>query len=60
MGKEADCTRTVEEAIKGLGGLDIIVSNAVSHPPTLPRLDSHAAQRKVAQNIIHYTLMTHP
>lgn len=30
MGLEADCVRVVEEATKLLGGLDIIVSNAVS------------------------------
>jgi len=30
MGIEADCIKTVEEATKGLGGLDIIISNAVS------------------------------
>lgn len=49
MGKEADCTRTVEEAIQGLGGLDILVSNAVSHPPALPGFPSHPAQPNVAQ-----------
>ena len=26
----ADCERTVQESIDGLGGLDIIISNAVS------------------------------
>ena len=29
MGKLADCERIVQEAIDGLGGLDVIVSNAV-------------------------------
>lgn len=29
MGVEADCVRLVEESIEKLGGLDIIVSNAV-------------------------------
>jgi hypothetical protein len=29
MGLETECVRTVKETIKGLGGLDIIVSNAV-------------------------------
>jgi NAD(P)-dependent dehydrogenase (short-subunit alcohol dehydrogenase family) len=29
MGLEADCIRTVEESISKLGGLDIIISNAV-------------------------------
>ncbi|RFU28693.1 hypothetical protein B7463_g7665, partial [Scytalidium lignicola] len=28
MGLEADCTKVVEETIKGLGGLDILISNA--------------------------------
>jgi len=28
MGKEAECTRTVQETISKLGGLDIIISNA--------------------------------
>ena len=37
MGVEADCVRLVEESIEKLGGLDIIVSNAVSplSPPNL-------------------------
>lgn len=30
MGVEADCVRVVEETTKTLGGLDIIISNAVS------------------------------
>jgi hypothetical protein len=30
MGLESDCVKTVKEAIAGLGGLDIIISNAVS------------------------------
>ena len=29
MGELADCERIVQEAIDGLGGLDIIISNAV-------------------------------
>ena len=29
MGKLADCERIVQEAIDGLGGLDVIISNAV-------------------------------
>ena len=29
MGIRADCERTVQEAIDGLEGLDVIVSNAV-------------------------------
>lgn len=29
MGVEADCAKVVEEAHKGLGGLDILISNAV-------------------------------
>lgn len=29
MGKLEDCERVVQEAIDGLGGLDIIISNAV-------------------------------
>lgn len=34
MGKEEDCVRVVEESIAALGGLDIVISNAVStqHP----------------------------
>jgi hypothetical protein len=32
MGIEDDCTRTVHEAISCLGGLDVLVSNAVSPP----------------------------
>lgn len=28
MGKEADCIRVVQETISGLGGIDIIISNA--------------------------------
>jgi NAD(P)-dependent dehydrogenase (short-subunit alcohol dehydrogenase family) len=40
MGLEADCVKIVEETIKELGGLDVIISNAVSHPslPLLPGL----------------------
>jgi NAD(P)-dependent dehydrogenase (short-subunit alcohol dehydrogenase family) len=38
MGLEADCVRLVEESIEKLGGLDIIVSNAVS-PPHLPQVN---------------------
>ena len=30
MGVQNDCYRLVQETIDGLGGLDIIVSNAVS------------------------------
>lgn len=30
MGILAECERTIQEAIDGLGGLDVIVSNAVS------------------------------
>ncbi len=30
MGEESHCERVVEETIKAFGGLDIIVSNAVS------------------------------
>lgn len=33
MGLEADCTRVVNEAIFALGGLDIIISNAVCYSP---------------------------
>ena len=29
MGKLADCERIVQETIVGLGGLDVIISNAV-------------------------------
>ena len=29
MGKLQDCERIVQEAVDGLGGLDIIISNAV-------------------------------
>lgn len=29
MGKLADCERIVQEAVAGLGGLDVIISNAV-------------------------------
>ena len=29
MGKLADCERIVQEAVDGLGGLDVIISNAV-------------------------------
>ena len=29
MGKLVDCERIVQEAIDGLGGLDVIISNAV-------------------------------
>ena len=32
MGIEADCVRVVEETIRELGGLDVIISNAVSPP----------------------------
>ncbi len=32
MGLLVDCERTVLESIDGLGGLDIIVSNAVGFP----------------------------
>ena len=34
MGVEVDCIRTVKESIAKLGGLDIIISNAVNLPPT--------------------------
>ena len=34
---EAECKSTVETAISTLGGLDIIISNAV-HPPSLSTL----------------------
>ena len=30
MGLREDCERTIKESIEGLGGLDVIVSNAVS------------------------------
>jgi NAD(P)-dependent dehydrogenase (short-subunit alcohol dehydrogenase family) len=40
MGKEADCTRTVEEAIAQLGGLDILISNA-GHTRFIPFADLH-------------------
>jgi NAD(P)-dependent dehydrogenase (short-subunit alcohol dehydrogenase family) len=33
MGVEADCIHTVKESIAKLGGLDIIISNAVNLPP---------------------------
>jgi hypothetical protein len=33
MGVEADCIRTVKESIAELGGLDIIISNAVNFLP---------------------------
>jgi len=41
MGLEADCVSVVKETISKLGGLDIIISNAVRLPqpltvPTLP------------------------
>jgi NAD(P)-dependent dehydrogenase (short-subunit alcohol dehydrogenase family) len=40
MGVEADCVRVVEETVGRLGGLDVIVSNAVClpscPPPPLP------------------------
>ena len=29
MGKHADCERIVQEAVDGLGGLDVIIANAV-------------------------------
>ena len=32
VGIMADCQRLVKESIEGLGGLDIIISNAVSLP----------------------------
>lgn len=32
MGLEADCVRVVEESIAKLGGLDVIISNAVCPP----------------------------
>jgi NAD(P)-dependent dehydrogenase (short-subunit alcohol dehydrogenase family) len=35
MGKQEDCIRTVKEATQKLGGLDIIISNAVIHPFTI-------------------------
>lgn len=35
MGLEADCHRTVQEAASQLGGLDIIISNAVSPPSSI-------------------------
>lgn len=35
MGVEADCVRVVEQAIAHLGGLDIIISNAVRIAPLL-------------------------
>lgn len=37
MGVEADCVRLVEESIEKLGGLDVIISNAVCPPsPSSP------------------------
>lgn len=34
VGVLADCERIVQESVDGLGGLDIIVANAVrDHPP---------------------------
>src|SRR5690348_2317415 len=38
MGLEADCVRVVEDTIKEFGGLDIIVSNAVSRPASAASL----------------------
>lgn len=37
VGVLADCERTVQESIDGLGGLDIIISNAVSATAFCPR-----------------------
>lgn len=37
MGKLADCERIVQEAIDGLGGLDVIISNAVCFAVRLSR-----------------------
>jgi NAD(P)-dependent dehydrogenase (short-subunit alcohol dehydrogenase family) len=36
VGLLADCERIIQEALSKLGGLDIIVSNAVRHNPPLP------------------------
>lgn len=36
VGVLADCERTVQESIDGLGGLDIIISNAVSATASCP------------------------
>ena len=38
MGKLADCERIVQEAIAGLGGLDVIISNAVGSAVRIVRL----------------------
>lgn len=37
MGKLTDCERIVQEAIDGLGGLDVIISNAVGFAIYFPR-----------------------
>jgi NAD(P)-dependent dehydrogenase (short-subunit alcohol dehydrogenase family) len=40
MGIEEDCVRVVEETVKEFGGIDVIISNAVSWP--LPSLTPSA------------------
>ena len=35
MGVLEDCERVVQESIKGLGGLDVIISNAVGNSEEL-------------------------
>lgn len=40
LGVKEDCVRIVKTAVEVLGGLDIVISNAVSNATTL----THAAQ----------------
>lgn len=38
VSKPEDCQRTIDEAVKGLGGLDIVINNAI-YGPQIPVLD---------------------
>ena len=50
MGLLKDCERTVQESIDALGGLDIIVSNAVS---SLSEISNPKAFESLGRNIFN-------
>lgn len=50
----ADCERMVVEATEGLGGLDIVISNAVSQKPCPAPQDAKIATRAMSStSFIH-------